>query len=110
MEQAEIDRLNKNLEELEIALAEEKFCNEKIRLEFSDILTSEMGIKKSSKPVLEEEDFSFSKRMLLKHQKETNEMKEVIIIEIWLNRKRKSRNSKKLNSVKRYRLEIYKLS
>jgi hypothetical protein len=76
VEQEEIERLTAKIEELERELAEEKFFNEKLRLEFSDALKLHIS-KKSAKNILEEEEFSFSKGLLLKHQKETDTLKEV---------------------------------
>jgi hypothetical protein len=75
VEHEEIERLHSKIEELERDLAEERFFNEKLRLEFTDALKLHIS-KKSAKYLLEEEEFSFSKGLLLKHQKETDEMKE----------------------------------
>ena len=93
-EQQEMQKLYKKIEELERKLAEEKFCNQKLRLEFSDVLRSHLANKKSSSRVLDEEEFSFTKKLLLKHQKEIDKMKEVNINVQLLNFQRRLNPSK----------------
>jgi len=89
-----MQKLYKKIEELERKLAEEKFCNQKLRLEFSDVLRSHLANKKSSSRVLDEEEFSFTKKLLLKHQKEIDKMKEVNINVQLLNFQRRLNPSK----------------